>query len=79
MFTLNLIEAIRSVSSQIIPDMLDEDACDPAIVAEMTLDADRLNLHGYPEANSEVKTLCDEHGWNAVRKHAEKYVCTEGR
>lgn len=76
MFTEATIAAIKAVSGAILSDMLDEDASDPAIVAEMTLDADRLAMFGHPEANREVKALCAQHGWKTVHKETEKHVYT---
>lgn len=76
MFTEATIAAIKVVSGQIIYDLTSEDAGDPAIVAEMTLDADRLAMFGHPEANREVKALCAQHGWKTVHKEAEKHVYT---
>ena len=76
MFTDKLIAAIKAVSGAILPDMLDEDAVDASIVAEMVLDADRLLMFGHAEEHREYKGLCAQYGWKTVQREAEKYVST---
>ncbi len=81
MFSTDTIYAIRHVSGIIASDALEgfdeqEYGCTEAeLMAEMTLDADRLQMNGYPEANAEIKELLKTHEWAAVCKEAELYVC----
>ena len=76
MFSDKLIAAIKAVSGAILPDMLDEDAGDASIVAEMVLDADRLLMFGYQEEQREAKRLFEKYGFDVVCKEAEKHVYT---
>lgn len=79
--TSDLKTAIAAVSGMIASDALAgfdeaEYGCtEEELMAEMTLDADRLLTHGYPEAHAEMKTLITAYGWGEVRKAAEKHVC----
>lgn len=69
-----LQRAIQQVSQEIVSDMEPGDRSDAAIVAEVTLDASRLAISGHVEANIEMKDLVQKHGWDAVKKEAEKHV-----
>ena len=81
MFSPEMITAIQSVSGIIAGDALEgfdeaEYGCTEAeLMAEMTLDANRLGLHGHAEAEAELKTLLETHEWSAVCKAAEAHVC----
>lgn len=76
MFTQETKSAICAVAQDVVPDMQPEDARDPAIVAEIVLDAGRLEMFGYPDAQKEFRELCKTHGWDAVCKAAEQFVPT---
>lgn len=41
---------------------------DNEIALEFVLDANRLAMNGFDEANNEIKTLCAEHGFGKVRE-----------
>lgn len=81
MFSKDTISAIQSVSGIIAGDALEnfneeEYGCTEAeLMAEMTLDANRLALHGHPEAEAELKTLLETNSWVDVCKAAEAHVC----
>lgn len=74
MFSKELIEAIRSVSEVILSDLEEEFCRDPDVVAETTLDANRLTMFGHPEADAELHELLREHDWNTVITEAKKHV-----
>lgn len=76
MFTDKTRQAICAVAEYCSADMELEDARNSAIVAEVALDADRLTTQGHPEADEEVGKLIDEHGWDAVKAEAAKFVPT---
>jgi hypothetical protein len=47
---------------------------DNAIAMELVLDASRLTMNGYAEADAEIKTLCFEHGWGTVCEELAKSI-----
>lgn len=75
-FTTETIQAIKTVSGHLLPDMDDEGARDPEIMAEVTLDAGRLSFNGFKEADEEIKQLIDKHGWDRVLQEVTKHVYT---
>jgi hypothetical protein len=71
-FSSQLIRAISSVSRELAYEL--ERNASRKLIAEVTLDADRLATFGFPYANEEVKQLIKIHGWSLVLKQATKYV-----
>ena len=49
--------AIATVSGGLVPDLDPADRDDVLIVAEVTIDAGRLTLNGYPDADAEIRDL----------------------
>lgn len=74
MMSEKLKNALRSVSGEVSWDLGPRDRRDARIVAEVTIDADRLEMFGHPEANKEVTRLCEHYGYPAVLAEAAKYV-----
>lgn len=75
MLTQDLITSIQRTAGYLIPDMQLDDARNPEIVAEMVIDANRLDLIGNdPDADERVKALIEVHGYSAVLKEVAKVV-----
>lgn len=47
---------------------------DNTVAMELVLDASRLTMNGYAEADMEIKTLCVEHGWAEVCEALAKRI-----
>jgi hypothetical protein len=81
MFSKDLISAIRQVSGEIASDALasyeyaEYECTEAELMAEMTLDASRLESHGFVQEHEELKRLLNEHSWEDVSKEAEKHIC----
>lgn len=67
-------QAIISVAESCGADMDYADYCDPAIMAEVVLDAGRLGMAGHTEAQEEVRALIAKHSWWAVLRAVEPLV-----
>lgn len=75
-FTEKTRRAISSVSGELLGDMDARGARSKNIMAEVTLDGNRLAMNGNKEADAEVSALIKEHGWAAVKKAAAEFVVT---
>lgn len=79
-FSARLKAGIQQVSSDCASDALegfdaDSAGCSEAtLMAETAIDASRLTIWGYADADDEVHKLIAEHGYDAVLKEAEKHV-----
>lgn len=79
MFSKKLQQAIGHVSGDCAGELHledDEDCSFESILAETELDAGRLVIWGYPEEHAEAVALIAQHGWDAVVREAEKFVCS---
>lgn len=47
---------------------------DNEIAMEMVLDASRLTMNGFAEADAEIKSLCVKHGFGEVREALSKEI-----
>jgi hypothetical protein len=47
---------------------------DNEIAMELVLDANRLTMNGYAEADLEISTLCAKHGFGLVRETLAKKI-----
>lgn len=76
MFSETLKNAIRDVSGMIAGELqVGEDEDFTLILAETTLDAGRLAMNGYREAQEELRSLLDTSSWDEVLEEAKKHVC----
>ena len=69
---MQLINALISVSGQIAPDtvgMNDEE------IAELCVDANRMEMFGFPEEQNEVIKLIREFNYDEFLKEAACHVC----
>jgi len=48
---------------------------DNEIAVELVLDANRLTMNGYAEADAEISALCATHGFGTVREQLSKKIC----
>lgn len=81
MSVVTFSDSLRSAISAVARDCAgelefsDDEVCsEEEILAETALDAGRLTIWGFAEADEEAKKLIKEHGWNAVVKEAAKHV-----
>ena len=77
MFSDDCQRAIRQVSQEIASELhgADHEGCTEAeMVAECTLDANRLTMAGHPQADDEVRRLINKHGYQSVLASAAKIV-----
>jgi hypothetical protein len=58
--------AVYATWDSIASDAYDICEGDNTVAMELVLDAGRLVMNGYVEADAEIKTLCDEYGWGEV-------------
>lgn len=77
-FSDKLISGIQHVNQDVVYDIsFDEDSsqeeCD-MILAEVCIDAGRLEMWGHPEAQKELTDLIREHGYDAVLREAMNHV-----
>lgn len=70
-FSDNLITALQQVSNQIAGDA---GTSDPEAVAELCVDASRLEIFGHPEAQKEASELIQEGDYSEFLKEAAKHV-----
>ena len=76
MFSDKLIAAIQQTSGEFAHELqVEEDENFAEILAETVLDAGRLEMLGYKEAQEEARHHVALHGWDAVVKEAAKHVC----
>jgi hypothetical protein len=73
-FSTETAHALHAVASYCAQDMEYEYASDPEVVAETAMDASRLTMSGYPNADKEVGELIKKFGYDAVLKAAAKIV-----
>lgn len=66
--------AIYATWDSIASDAYDMCEDDNSIALELVLDASRLTMNGYAEADMEIKTLCVEHGWAEVCEALAKRI-----
>lgn len=71
-FSQALRDGISHVNQDVVFDLPRN--ASRALIAEVCLDADRLDTWGHKEANEEVKRLVAEHGYPAVLREAKKHV-----
>lgn len=67
----DLITALQQTSNQIAGDA---GTSDPEAVAELCVDASRMELYGYREAQVEARLLIDRYGYGEFLKEAAKHV-----
>jgi hypothetical protein len=58
--------AIYTTWDTIASDAYDICDGDNSIAIELVLDASRLTMNGYAEADAEIKTLCQQYNWGDV-------------
>lgn len=74
LFSENLRNAIALVASAIASELeVDEDEF-VTILAETTIDANRLTVFGHKQADEELHKLIAEHGYPTVFEEAKKHV-----
>ena len=66
--------AIYATWDYIAADAYDICEDDNAVAMELVLDAGRLAMNGYAEADAEIKTLCGEYGWSKVSEALAKRI-----
>jgi hypothetical protein len=66
--------AIESTWDSISSDAYDQCDGDNEIAMEFVLDASRLTMHGFADADKEISALCDTHGWPNVRATLSKQI-----
>lgn len=66
--------AIYSTWDSIASDAYDICEDDNSIAMELVLDASRLTMNGFAEADAEIKALCVEHGWAEVCETLAKRI-----
>lgn len=65
--------AIRIVGDYCFQDSeVAEFADDPEVWAETVIDADRMTMHGFPDADEEIGRLIDQFGYDAVAAEVQK-------
>lgn len=70
-------QAVAAVSAICLPDM---DFCDAPqeehgeLMAEIVIDAGRLEIYGYPGTQEIIREAIDEFGYSTVLKEVAKYV-----
>lgn len=74
MFSDELIFAIKATSGHVLADLPDGDCRNSAVIAELTIDADRMAMFGNVKENEELRKLFSKHGYDAVIKEVEKHV-----
>lgn len=79
-FSERLQAGIAHISSDCASDALadfdpDDAGCsEEELLAETALDASRLKMWGYEDADAEVKALVEQYGYEAVLQEATKWV-----
>lgn len=73
MMSQALQRAMNAISQEIAPDA---EWADGEEMAELVLDASRLEVAGYTEEAAEASRLISEHGYPAVLKEGAKHVYT---
>lgn len=71
-FSEALKQGINHVNQDVVYDLPRNASYE--MIAEVCLDADRLETWGHKEANDEVKRLVKEFGYPAVLREAKKHV-----
>lgn len=66
-----LITALEATSEQIAGDA---GTSDPEAIAELCVDASRMEIYGYEEAQDEASRLISEFGYGEFLKEAAKHV-----
>jgi len=61
-------QAIYATWDYIAADAYELCEGDNEIAVELVLDASRLAMQGYADADAEIKQLCAEHGFGTVRE-----------
>jgi hypothetical protein len=79
MLSQHLKQAIDIVTQQVLPDLLAScDECGEKVtgetLAEVAIDAGRLTMFGWKEADDELKRLYEEHGYQPVFAEVVKVV-----
>ena len=75
-FSKELKSAINKVSQIVCEDIEDEFAYNASLVAELTIDAGRLSMYASEAADKELQNHIKVHGYSAVFKESQKFVCT---
>lgn len=70
-FSDDLILALQSTSTAIGGDA---GTSDPEAVAELCVDAGRMEIYGYKEAQEEARSLISEFGYSEFLKEAANHV-----
>lgn len=66
--------AIYATWDSIASDAYDMCEDDNSIALELVLDASRLTMNGYAEADAEMKSLYEKFGWEKVFKTLSKKI-----
>ena len=66
--------AIYATWDYIAADAYDICEGDNAVAMELVLDANRLTMNGYAEADAEIKTLCHQYDWGVVHETLAKHI-----
>jgi len=66
--------AIYATWDSIASDAYDVCDGDNSVAMELVLDASRLAMNGFAEADIEIKTLCFEYGWGTVCEELAKRI-----
>jgi hypothetical protein len=66
--------AILATWDSIAADAYDICEDDNTVAMELVLDASRLTMNGFAEADAEIKTLCFEYGWAEVCEDLAKQI-----
>lgn len=80
MFTPATVSAIRHLSEEIASDALEgfsqeEFGCtEEELLAEMVMDASRLTMAGYPEADAEIRSFVTARGYDDVLGEVARHV-----
>ena len=66
--------AIYATWDSIASDAYDICDGDNSVAMELVLDASRLTMNGYAEADAEIKTLCHQYDWGDVCETLAKRI-----
>lgn len=72
--TKNTENAIYATWDSIADDAYEICEGDNTVAMELVLDASRLTMNGFAEADAEIKTLCVEYGWSEVCEALAKRI-----
>ena len=67
-------DAIVNTWDSIASDAYEMCEDDNEIAIELCIDASRLAMNGYADAQAEISALCSQHGFGAVREALSKNI-----